>query len=117
MGLHPLLWMGFMQRILLEKAREEMKLAKAVVNDNGITLVREGTQLTGTLIERLASLGIQNIIVKGHPLETDGETEKPLSVLEKEMEDRFRPTQSNPLMRELKEIFLKELRSWGEKEE
>jgi hypothetical protein len=33
------------------------------------------------------------------------------------MEDRFRPTQSNPLMRQLKEIFLKELRSWGEKEE
>jgi len=117
MGLHPPFWMEFMQRILLEKAREGMTLAKPVVNDNGITLVREGTELTRTLIERLVSLGIQNIIVQGHPLETDGETEKPLSVLEKEMEDRFRPTQSNPLMQQLKEIFLKELRSWAEKEE
>ena len=116
MGLHPLFWMEFMQRIPLEKAREEMKLAKPVVNDNGITLVREGTQLTATLIERLTSLGIQNIIVQGHPLEIEGEAEKPLSVLEKEMEERFRPTQSNPLMRQLKEIFLKELHSWGEKE-
>jgi hypothetical protein len=106
-----------MQRIPLEKAGKGMTLAKPVVNDNGIKLVREGTELTHSLIERLKSLGIQKIIVQGHPLETDGEPEKPLSVLEKELEDRFRPTQSNPLMQQLKEIFLNELRRWAEEEE
>jgi len=106
-----------MQRIPLERAGEQMKLAKAVVNDNGITLIGEGTELTRALIERLRNLGIREITVQGHPLKIEGEEDKPLSLLEKELEDRFRPTQSNPLMRQVKEIFLKELRFWAEGKE
>jgi len=117
MGRHPLQWIEPMQRIPLEKASKGMTLAKPVVNDSGITLVRERTELTPNLIERLKSLGIQKIIVQGRPLETDGEQEKPLPVLEKELEERFRPTQSNPLMQELKQIFLSELHRWAEKDE
>ncbi len=105
-----------MQRIPLEQAGAEMKLAKPVVNDNGVTLIREGTELTRLLIERLKNLGIQEIVVQGRPLKMEGEVDKPLSVLEKELEDRFRPTQSNPLMRQIKEIFLRELRVWVEEE-
>lgn len=91
-------------------------LAKPVVNDNGVTLIREGTELTRLLIERLKNLGIQEIVVQGRPLKMEGEVDKPLSVLEKELEDRFRPTRSNPLMRQIKEIFLRELRFWVEEE-
>jgi hypothetical protein len=106
-----------MQRIPLERAAEAMTLAKPVVNDNGVTLIREGTDLTRPLIERLKNLGIRQIVVQGHPLNTEGDVEKPLSVLETELEDRFRPTQSNPLMRQVKEIFLKELRFRAEEKE
>jgi len=105
-----------MQRIPLEQAGEKMMLAKPVVNDNGVTLIREGTELTRLLIERLKNLGIQEIVVQGRPLKMEGEVDKPLSVLEKELEDRFRPTRSNPLMRQIKEIFLRELRFWVEEE-
>jgi hypothetical protein len=94
-----------------------MKLAKPVVNDNGVTLVREGTELTGSLIDRLTNLGIREIIVKGRPLKTEGQTDKPFHVLQNELKERFRPTQSNPLMRMLKDIFLEELRFCEEGEE
>lgn len=106
-----------MQRIALERADENMKLAKPVVNDSGVTLIREGTVLSRSLIERLKNLGIREIIVRGRPLKTEGKEDKPLSVLEKELEDRFRPTQSDPLMRQMKQIFLRELRFWAEEEE
>ena len=94
-----------------------MKLAKPVVNDNGVTLVREGTELTEPLIDRLTNLGIREIIVKGRPLKTEGQTDKPFHVLRNELEERFRPTRSNPLMRMLKDIFLEELRFCEEEEE
>jgi len=106
-----------MQRIPLEQAAERMKLAKPVVNDNGITLIREGTELTRPLIERLKNLGIEKITVQGRPLKTEGEVEKPLPVLEKELEYRFRRTQSDPLMRQVKAIFQKQLRFWEEQKE
>lgn len=93
-----------------------MKLVKPVVNDSGITLIREGTELTRALIDRLKHLGIQKVVVQGRPLKMEGEEDKPLPVLEKELEERFRPTQSNPLMQQLKQIFLRELHSWAEKE-
>jgi hypothetical protein len=94
-----------------------MRLAKAVVSDSGITLVREGTELTTPLIDRLGNLGIRRIVVHGRPLETGDEIEKPLAVLEKELEERFRPTRSNPLMQQLKEVFLRDLYFWASKEE
>lgn len=106
-----------MQRIPLRRALQRMKLAKPVVNDNGVMLVREGTELTGSLIERLTNLGIREITVKGRPLKTEGQTDKPFHVLQNELEERFRPTLSNPLMRMLKDIFLEELRLWEEEEE
>ncbi|MBW2057430.1 MAG: hypothetical protein JRH07_01305 [Deltaproteobacteria bacterium] len=106
-----------MQRIPLERASEEMKLAKPVVNDSGVTLVREGTVLTQSLIQRLSNLGIRQIIVHGHPLKREGGEDKPLATLERELEERFRPTQSNPLMRQIKEIFLRDLRFWAEGED
>lgn len=106
-----------MQRIPLERACRGMKLAKPLVNENGVTLIREGTQLTNPLLEKLRSLGIRNVIVQGHPLKDKGAIEKPLHVLEKELRDRFRPVQANPLMRQLREIFLEELRFREEEKE
>ena len=108
---------GAMQRIPLDRATERMRLAKPVVNDNGVTLIREGTELTNPLIERLKNLGIEQIVVQGCSRKTEGKAEKPLSVLERELEARFRPTQSIPVMRQLKEIFLRELRLRAEEKE
>ena len=101
----------------MKQATEGMRLAKPVVSDSGITLVREGTELTVALIDRLGNLSIRQIVVQGHPLKTGEEIEKPLAVLEKELEERFRPTRSNPLMQQLKEVFLRDLRFWAAKEE
>jgi len=101
----------------VDPAARTVGAVNTVVNDNGVTLIREGTELTNPLIERLKNLGIEQIVVQGCSRKTEGKAEKPLSVLERELEARFRPTQSIPVMRQLKEIFLRELRLRAEEKE
>lgn len=48
-----------------------MKLAKAVVRDDGITLVGDGVELTESLIARFEQAGIGSITVKGNPVQMD----------------------------------------------
>ncbi len=49
-----------------------MKLAKAVVNDGGITIVAEGLELSESLLFRLENMGVERIVVQGNPVDMGG---------------------------------------------
>jgi hypothetical protein len=61
-----------MQKIPVKLAAPGMKLAKAVVREDGITLVGEGVELSESLIARFEQSGISTITVKGNPVQMDG---------------------------------------------
>ena len=98
-----------MQKIPLELAAPGMKLAKPVTNKRGMTLCSAKTELTEELIERLTRMEVTRITVEGHPVDT-GETEKSLSQQMDELHARFRDVEGDPLMAQIKNIFLEGLR-------
>lgn len=58
-----------MQKIPLKLAEPGFKLARAVEREDGITVVAEGVELTQALIDRLASMDIERVVVKGSPVD------------------------------------------------
>lgn len=58
-----------MQKIPLSLAAPGMTLAKAVVREDGITLVGEGAELSEALLTRFEQSGIASITVKGTPVD------------------------------------------------
>lgn len=58
-----------MQKIPTNLAEPGMTLAKAVIREDGITLVGEGAELTEALIARFEQANISSVTVKGTPLD------------------------------------------------
>jgi hypothetical protein len=85
-----------------------MVLAKAVENDRGMTLYGAGTQLTETAIARLSGMEIQRITVEGHPVDT-GDVGRSVEQEAEALRLRFRKVEDDPLMRKVKDVFLKAL--------
>ncbi len=104
-----------MQKIPLEKAAEGMVLAKPIARENGVVLMGEGTELNEQLIERLKSLDITKITVKGQPL--GDEDEKSVEVLIAELEERFTPVSSDKLCVQIKDIIKKDIKRRREEAE
>ncbi len=61
-----------MQKIPLNLARPGMKLAKAVLKDNSIVIVAEGTELNESLLFRLENMNVETITVEGNPVQIEG---------------------------------------------
>ena len=99
-----------MQNIPLALAKPGMVLAKNVANPNspgGAPICGTGISLTDSLIDRLVRMGVQSVIVAGHPVVIEGEStlEEMLGKLEK----RFKRVAQDSLMMSVKEIFRKPL--------
>lgn len=99
-----------MQNIPLALAKPGMVLAKNVANPNspdGAPICGTGISLTDSLIDRLVRMGVQSVIVAGHPVVVEGEStlEEMLSKLEK----RFKRVAQDSLMMRVKEIYRKRL--------
>ncbi|HOP41295.1 MAG TPA: hypothetical protein PLI53_09655, partial [Geobacteraceae bacterium] len=65
-----------MQRIPISFAEPGMVLAKEIVrpdNPAGPALCGAGMELTESLINRLRDMGVQTLIVKGHPVCMEGD--------------------------------------------
>jgi hypothetical protein len=97
-----------MQKIPLTLASPGMKLAKPVTNKRGMPLCGAGTELTEALLARLSDVGIQQIVVEGHPVDM-GEDEATLDQQIDELHARFTQVQSNPLMMKIRDILLERL--------
>lgn len=87
-----------------------MVLAKEIKTDDNPAsppICGKGVTLSDSLISRLASMGVQSVIVEGHPVMLEGEKslEETLDVLDK----RFAKVSSDPLMQKLKEIYRRQI--------
>lgn len=86
-----------------------MKLAKPVANDRGAVLCGTGTALTEEVLARLGAIGIKCITVEGSPIDT-GKPEKGIGERREELHARFKNIEGDPIMRKIKEIFLRRLK-------
>ncbi|HTP63964.1 MAG TPA: hypothetical protein VMJ66_01135 [Geobacteraceae bacterium] len=95
-----------MQKIPLALAEADMVLARDVFredNAGGPPICGKGLTLTESLIERLKSMGVQTIVVEGHPVLMSGD-KSPEELLEA-LDYRFRKAANDPLTGKLKSIY------------
>jgi hypothetical protein len=76
-----------------------MKLERPVVNQNGLMLVGEGTELTGALIEKIRSMNVDAVYVHGAPRELP-----PREETLAQLDERFRNVEDMPHMAMLKQV-------------
>ena len=99
-----------MQNIPLTLALPGMVLGRDIKNSDdpaAMTVCGKGVKLTESLLERLSQMGIQSLVVEGHPVKIAGEAtlEEMLAALDK----RFTRVQDDPLMMKIKEIHRKRI--------
>ncbi|MFQ5580626.1 MAG: hypothetical protein ACE5FZ_08435 [Nitrospiria bacterium] len=99
-----------MKEIPIESAREKMVLARDIAHPGGsdrLPICRKETELTRTLIERLAGMGIQSLSVRDHPVK--GEKDDDLQERLDALEHRFKRLEGDQRMMKLKEITKRQL--------
>ncbi|MBI3592575.1 MAG: hypothetical protein HY099_03730 [Nitrospirae bacterium] len=77
-----------------------MKLSKPVVNESGMIMLGEGTELTDALIERLNNMNVTSVYVEGA-----AKAEKPKNEVLSGLDARFKKTENEPYMAVLKRLF------------
>lgn len=92
-----------MQKIPLQLAQADMVLAKPVTRENGMVLIAAGTALTASLISRLDTMGIEQIVVEGE-LDTDGCGAEALARKEERLEHLFRNFKDDKYMQQVKGV-------------
>jgi hypothetical protein len=89
-----------MPRIALEKLQPGMKLAKPVINNNGLVMLPEGTELTKTLIDKISDLNIVGAYIQGMT-QPDIPKEEMIANLDK----RFKNVENEPYMDLIKQVL------------
>jgi len=92
-----------MRRVSLTEANPGHVLGRAVVSEQGVTLVHAGATLTPSLIERLLRVGIEAVDVAAD--DDDGERAAAVAALDA----RFEGHEDNPLMTRLKAVALRQI--------
>lgn len=95
-----------MQRVPINLVEPGMVLAKPVVNDAGMPLCAEGTELTAALIDRLKRMNVTLLTLKGHPVEMGRPAKSPEEQI-REMTVRFARVQGDPVMDAIREAIEK----------
>ena len=98
-----------MQHIALSAARPGQRVARAIVSHAGVVLVQSGAELTGAIIDRLRSLGVDAIYVT----EAGPEVAKSPVERAREVEERFAGHEDDRWMMALKAIVLRQLERNG----
>lgn len=93
-----------MQRVPIHLVKPGMILARPVINEKGMPLCAEGTELNATIIDRLKKMGIDMLTLKGHPVDL-GRDEKTSEEKVREMMARFGRVTGEPVMDKLKEAI------------
>jgi hypothetical protein len=78
-----------------------MVLARAVVNENGISLISEDSELTDALIERIREMNVQSVSVVGQPKPPEMRQQ-----LRSEIKERFRKVAVDPYMDIIKQAVI-----------
>ena len=107
-----------MQNIPLAQAAPEMVLArelKRADNPDGPPICGRGIILTEALIERLKRMGIQSVVVEGHPVWNEGD--ETVAAQLATLDRRFSRVTNDPLMRKLQDIYRAQIKkSMGEQD-
>jgi hypothetical protein len=77
-----------------------MKLAKPVINEAGIMLLEESTELTAALIDRLQNMNVSSVFIEGA-----SKPQKSKEEIMLEIDARFRKTENEPYMGMLKRML------------
>jgi hypothetical protein len=85
---------------MINDLKPGMRLLKPVTNPSGMVLLTEGLELTVELIDRLRKMEIESVFVRGGTKPT-----RPKEVLLSELDYRFKKTETEPQMGELKKIL------------
>ncbi|MBI5633511.1 MAG: hypothetical protein HZA15_08555 [Nitrospirae bacterium] len=105
-----------MQNIPISLAAAGMVLAKEIKTDDNPAsppICGKGVTLTASLINRLAGMGVQSVVVEGHPVRLEGE--KTLAETLEILDKRFAKVSGDQLMQRLREIYRKQIiRSLGD---
>jgi len=105
-----------MQNIPISLAAAGMVVAREIKTAGdaaGRMLCGKGVQLTDSLISRLRQLGIESVVVEGHPVKMEGEAT--LAQMLEALDRRFSRLTNDPLMMKIKLIYRKHLmESMGE---
>lgn len=93
-----------MLRVSINQLKPGMRLAKPVLNDSGMVLLPEGSELAQPMIERLNVAGISFVFIEGkiEPL-------KPLNEVLEEVNERFKKTENERHMDLLKKVLIEHL--------
>ncbi len=91
-------------RVPINNLKPGMRLAKPILNDSGIVLIAEGTDLTFSLIQRLMSMGLSSVVIEGKRAQT-----KPKEIVLKELSERFKKTEDKEYMNLLKEVMIEHI--------
>lgn len=105
-----------MQKVPIDLVKPGMILAKPVINEKGMPLCAEGTELNANLIERLKKMNIGTVTLKGHPVDF-GVDEKTTEEKMQELDARFIKVEDDPIMDKLKEAIASAIVSEGFEEQ
>jgi hypothetical protein len=105
-----------MQNIPISLAAAGMVIAREIKmagDAAGRVLCGKGVRLTDSLITRLHQLGIESVVVEGHPVKMEGDAT--LDQMLEALDQRFSRVTGDPLMMQVKEIYRQRLvKSMGE---
>lgn len=95
-----------MQRIPVKLARPGMVLAKSVLREGGMVLLAEGTELSEAAVSRLPGMGVDSIVVQGHPVDLEGlGGGTSAAARAARMDHLFRRHGDDPWMMQLRKVF------------
>ena len=89
-----------MPKVSVNNLKPGMKLLKPVVNEAGMVLLGEDTELTGSLIERLQNMNVSSVYVEGA-----SKPQKSKEDIMSEIDARFKKTENEPHMGTLKRLL------------
>lgn len=99
-----------MPRIPLSKAVAGQKLARPVTNASGMVMMQAGIELTSAILERLATIGVETVVVVD-----DAAVRVAPEEVERVLDERFTGHDQDAWMMELKAIVRRQaLRGGGD---
>lgn len=86
-----------MPKVAIDNLKPGMKTAKPVVNNNGMVLLGENTDLTAELIDRIRNMDVDGVYIQGTARPSKSKDE-----FLSEIEGRFRNVEGDPRMEVIK---------------
>jgi hypothetical protein len=92
---------GIMQKVPIDLVKPGMVLAKPILNDKGMALCAEGTELSASIIDRLIKMNITHVTLKGNPIDLGIEIKSKEQRVQ-DLNTRFSKIKDDPIMDKLR---------------